>query len=300
MDTRHLRSFVKVAEVLSFTRAASELAYAQSTVTAHVRALEREFGVEVFHRAPSAIKLTSDGEKLLSYARTVLDLTAEARENTQPSVDPAGKLYVGTMESLSSYRLLPFMEHMHLRYPKIDLQVRPSLCEETSEAIRNGTLDCGFIIDDQTRFSGLESHVLCVEEMVIAASPDDELARIDELTIDDFRSKSRILGAESGCAYRDRLQEVLTTKGEEPFPVLELGTIESIKRGIASGLGVAALPRITVEKELTNGTLVALPWKVPFTMKTQILWRRVERLPRPLQALLEVARKTTAEDASID
>ena len=61
----------------------------------------------------------------------------------------------------------------------------------------------------------------------------------------------------------------------------------------------AALPRVAVEKELANGTLVALPWRVPFTMKTQILWRRVERLPRPLQALLEVARKTTAEDATI-
>jgi DNA-binding transcriptional LysR family regulator len=295
VDTRHLQSFIKVAELLNFTKAASELAYAQSTVTAHIRSLEREFGVELFHRTSSTIKLTPDGEKLLSYAKTVLDLTAEARENAQPSAEPAGKLFVGTMESLSSYRLLPLMEYMHLRYPTIELQVRPSLCEETSEAIRKGTLDCGFVIDDHTGFPGLENEILCVEEMVVVASPADELAHHDSVTVADFRATSRVLGAESGCAYRDRFQEILTMEGEEPFPVLELGTIESIKRGAASGLGVAVLPRVTVENELTDGTLVALPWAVPFTMNTQILWRRVERLPRPLQALLDVARKTTSE-----
>ena len=127
MDTRHLRAFVTVAEKGNFTRAAIDLAFAQSTVTAQVQSLEREIGVDLFDRLPNNVRLSSAGERFLPYARRILGLTSEARQVSNPSAELSGTLVIGAMESITSYRLLPVFEFMHLRHPGVRLSMRPSL-----------------------------------------------------------------------------------------------------------------------------------------------------------------------------
>lgn len=99
MELRLLVTFEKVATVLSFTRAATELAYAQSSVTSQIRALESSLGTELFDRLGSRIRLTEAGERLLPYARQIIELTDEARAAVVGAEEPSGTLTIGTMES---------------------------------------------------------------------------------------------------------------------------------------------------------------------------------------------------------
>ncbi|MFI6210269.1 LysR family transcriptional regulator [Streptomyces sp. NPDC051041] len=296
MEIRHLVTFQKVATLLSFTRAAEELSYAQSSVTTQIRALEASLGVELFDRLGGRIRLTSAGEKLLEYAEQILALTEAARADVVGGDGPSGTLVIGTMESITSYRMPPLLEFFHHRYPKLQLSLRPSLCAETCHALRQGSFDIGFLMEQRTVQQGLETVVLAEEPLVLVAAPDHPLARQEELSLDDLRSAS-ILATESGCAYRDLFEEEL--RGAETMPFLEFGTIEAIKRGVISGLGIALLPAVTVTRELEAGEMTALPWKAPFSVYTQLAWRSSRRLSRELKLFIDQAVRLMQEDVPL-
>lgn len=284
MEIRQLVTFQKVATLLSFTRAAEELSYAQSSVTTQIRALETSLEVELFDRLGGRIRLTPAGERLLQYAEQILELAETARADLAGGDGPAGNLVIGTMESITSYRMPPLLEFVHHRYPKVQLSLRPSLCAETCHALRQGTFDIGFLIEKHTRHQGLETVVLAEEPLVVVAAPDHPLAGQESVSIDDLR-KTSILATEAGCAYRSLFEEEL--QGAETTSCLEFGTIEAIKRGVVSGLGVSLLPRVTVASELDKGELTALAWPVPFTVYTQLAWRSGKRLSRELKLFID-------------
>ncbi|MFF7182881.1 LysR substrate-binding domain-containing protein [Streptomyces sp. NPDC008121] len=291
MELRLLATFEKVATVLSFTRAASELTYAQSSVTGQIRSLEDSLGVELFERLGSRIRLTEAGERLLPYARRMLELSEEARAAVVAADEPSGTIAVGTMESLTSYRLPPLLELFHHRYPRVRLTLRPTLGDETRQALRQGTYDIGFLMEPETAHAGLESEVLAAEPLVLVAAPGSPLAGRAGLTGADLAA-ARLVGTEPGCPYRDLFEEELRQWAP---PFMEFGTIEATKRGVAAGLGIALLPRVAVSEELASGALVALDWEPPFTLFTQIAWRRGKRLPAHVRLFVEQARRLVSE-----
>ena len=90
MELRILKTFVTTAKLLSFTKAANDLGYAQSTVTNQIQALEEELGTMVFERLGKQIKLTKDGEHLYAYAAQILKLSDEAKDLISSSLTPKG------------------------------------------------------------------------------------------------------------------------------------------------------------------------------------------------------------------
>ncbi|MFF2780644.1 LysR family transcriptional regulator [Streptomyces sp. NPDC058052] len=290
MELRLLATFEKVAEVLSFTRAAAELGYAQSSVTSQVRALESSLGTELFERLGGRIRLTEAGERLLPYARRMAELAEEARAAVAAG-EPAGTITIGTMESLTTYRLPPLLEYVHHRHPAVRLALRPTLGDATRQALRQGTYDLGFLMEAGTDHEGLESEVLAPEPLALVAAPGHPLAGRAGLTAADLASTG-LIGTEPGCAYRDLFEAELAGSGAE---FLEFGTIEASKRAVASGLGIALLPRITVQEELASGVLVALDWEAPFALFTQLAWRRGKRLPAHVRLFVEQARRLARE-----
>ncbi|MBT2419126.1 LysR family transcriptional regulator [Streptomyces sp. ISL-22] len=292
MELRLLATFEKVAGVLSFTQAAAELKYAQSSVTSQIRALESSLGTELFDRLGSRIRLTEAGERLLPYARQMRELADEARAAVAGAEEPAGTLTVGTMESLTSYRLPPLLELFHHRYPKVRLSMRPTLGDETRQALRQGTYDLGFLMEAGTEHAGLESEVLAVEPLALVAAPGHALAGKELGTADLVRQS--LLATEPGCAYRDLFERELKSV-EDTVDFMEFGTIEATKRAAAAGLGISLLPEVTVAAELAEGSLVRLLWEPPFTLRTQLAWRSGKRLPAHVRLFVEQARKLVSE-----
>ncbi|MCX4972331.1 LysR family transcriptional regulator [Streptomyces sp. NBC_00620] len=294
MELRLLVTFEKVATVLSFTQAAAELKYAQSSVTSQVRALESSLGTELFDRLGSRIRLTEAGERLLPYARQIIELAEEARAAVVGAGEPSGALTVGTMESLTAYRLLPLLELFHHRYPGVRLSLRTTIGDETRQALRQGTYDVGFLMERETEHAGLETAVLAVEPLTLVAAPGHRLANTPVVTADLVRES--LLATEPGCAYRDLFELELNSLGQVAFT--EFGTIEATKRAAAAGLGIALLPEVTVAAELADGSLVRLPWEVPFTLRTQLAWRAGKRLPAHVRLFVEQARRLVREQSS--
>ncbi|MER5751409.1 LysR family transcriptional regulator [Streptomyces sp. NPDC002088] len=300
MELRLLVTFEKVATVLSFTQAAAELQYAQSSVTSQIRALESSLGTELFDRLGSRIRLTEAGERLLPYARQIIELTEEARAAVAGEEEPAGALAVGTMESLTNYRLPPLLEFFHHRYPKVRLSLRTTIGDETRQALRQGTYDLGFLMEETTEHPGLETQVLTVEPLVLVAAAGHPLAEAAatagaKVTTADLVRQS-LLASEPGCAYRDLFERELAPLA--PVAFMEFGTIEATKRAAAAGLGISLLPEVTVAAELAEGSLVRLPWEAPFTLRTQLAWRAGKRLPAHARLFVERARQLLSEQSA--
>ncbi|WP_317444781.1 LysR family transcriptional regulator [Streptomyces collinus] len=291
MELRLLVTFEKVAAVGSFTRAAAELAYAQSSVTSQVRALESSLGTELFDRLGSRIRLTEAGERLLPYARQIIELTEEARAAVTGAGEPSGTLTVGTMESLTSYRLPPLLEYFHHRHAGVRIALRTTIGDETRQALRQGTYDVGFLMEEETGHPGLESVVLTVEPLALVAAPGHAMAG-RPLATADLTGQS-LLATEPGCAYRDLFERELTASA--PVDFLEFGTIEATKRAAAASLGIALLPEVTVAAELAEGSLVRLAWEPPFTLRTQLAWRSGRRLAAHVRLFVEQARRLVSE-----
>ncbi|MEV1047021.1 LysR family transcriptional regulator [Streptomyces sp. NPDC049916] len=295
MDLRQLTTFHRVATLLSFTRAASELKYAQSSVTAQVKGLEVALGVELFERLRGGIRLTTAGERLVPYAERILSLVDEARDETTGWAEPSGVLTIGTTESLTSYRMPSVLEFFHHRYPLLQLALRTSESAQTCEALRQGAYDMGFLMEARTEHPGVRTEVLGREPLVAVAAPGHRLAPVRHLSTRDL-GEAGVLAPEAGCGYREMLEAELNAGAARPVRLLEFGNTESVKRGLAAGLGVGVLPEMAVSDAVAAGTLAVLDWAPPFEVYTQIAWRRGRRLTREMRVFADRTAQFMAQD----
>lgn len=293
MDLRHLEAFVTVAEVSSVSGAARQLGYAQSTVTAHIKSLERDLKVSLFVRSPTGVGLTQAGVTFLPKARNVLFSVADAVASLDAE-SVSGTLTLGAMESITTARLLPMFEFLKNRNANLDLRLRPRLCAEAIDGLARGELDAAFVVDSRTTVPGVACEVICAEPLVVVAGPDHPLVGAGEVTIEDLR-KTRIVGTEPGCAYRDRFELLLADDEGEAFPIIELGSMEAIRRGLVTMRAVALLPRIAVAEALEADDICELAWQVPFQVYTLVLYPDTRHQSARLVELLRAARKVLAE-----
>jgi DNA-binding transcriptional LysR family regulator len=295
MDIRHLETLLAVSRLRSFSRAADELGYAQSTVTGQVKGLEAELGAQLLDRSGGLVKVTSAGQKLIPLAQRILDLVSEVEIVVREGDEPAGSVVVGSIESLITYQLSPLVELFHYRFPDIRLLMRPSLCPDTKQSLRNGEFDIGFLMAAETAHPGLTSITLCAEELVLVAAPGHPLTCLPQVTTADLRNAS-LLNTEYGCPYREMFESALSDGAQEPVHLLEFGTIEAIKQMAISGLGVTLLPRFAVAEEIRDSQLAVAAWPVPFTIFSQLAWRKDKWMSKVLQVFINESVKAFRED----
>ncbi|WP_424215340.1 LysR substrate-binding domain-containing protein [Streptomyces sp. BI20] len=139
-DPVHLRTFLAVAQTLSFTQAAGRLGVGQSTVSQHVRRLEQATGRPLFARDTHRVALTEDGEALLGFARTILQAHERAAEFFAGS-RVRGRLRFGASEDFVLTRLPEILEGFRRRHPEVELELTVELSGTLHERLAEGRLD---------------------------------------------------------------------------------------------------------------------------------------------------------------
>ena len=290
MELRQLETFRAVAAELSFTRAATALDYAQSSVTAQIQTLESELGVRLFDRLGRRVALTDAGTRLLVYAERLLSLAEEARTTLADGGEPAGTLTIGAPETVLTYRLPSVLQRFRARLPRVRLLFRPTPNAELQRAIADGSLDVGFGLGEPMQARGLAVELLGTEPLVIVAAPEHLLAGAAQVEPTQLQHET-ILLTRPGCGYRALFISTLSAGGVQLAGSLDFGSVEAIKQCVAAGVGIAALPRAAVRSELDDGRLVALAWSgPPLAVAVQLLWHPAKAWSPPLRAFLEIAR----------
>jgi DNA-binding transcriptional LysR family regulator len=297
MEVRQLDAFLAVVDTESFTGAATRLHLTQPTVTARIQALEQEVGNTLLNRRSSGITLTTAGAELLPYAREIVALIARARDALGSGGEPHGRLDVGTTESLTTYRLLPVIEYIYRRYPKVQISMHSPPAGNALAQVRTGQLQCAFFIDSVQDRDGLEIKILCPEPLTLVCGRHHPLAAQPTVTNADLRDAT-LVRSDNNADYHVWLEHAVHVTGAEQRPRLfELGSIDAAKRSLVNGMGIALMPTVTIEQELSRGQLCRLNWIPPFTTFTQLAWRRKSGPNAALTALIAAAVQATKKQA---
>lgn len=298
MESRRLKTFREVARTLNFTRAASNLSYAQSSVTAQVKALEEELGVPLFDRLGKRVVLTGAGKRFLGYAERMLDLEEEAHAAVAAGDEPVGTVTVSAAETHCTYRLPAVLGRLKERFPRVRVVLRPvpvgAFCGDTTRGLSDGGVDVAFVLDEPIRASDLVVEPLVEEPIGVLVGSDHELAGASLVGSADLESETLLLTG-TGCSYRRLFERALAADGLRPRLVQEFSGVEAIKQCAIAGMGVAVLPAVAVCAEIESGRLVALPWSDgDLRLVTQAARHGGRWLSPAVRAFLEVAREVLA------
>lgn len=294
MELFQLETFLAVAQTRSFSQAAQKLHRTQPAVSQTIRKLESDIGEPLFDRSSRDANLTDAGRLLVDYAEKLLNLRTEAGSAiTELRELQAGKLAIAANEFTSIY-LLPVLEKFRRQSPMIKVVVQRSLSSQIGQEVLNHKVEIG-LLSFSPDVPALRSIVAYKDELAFIVHPRHPLASSKQVDI-------RQLGAESFVAhvvpsqYRAKVVEAFRRHHTPLNMQVELPTIEAIKRFVAMGNGVALVPGICVEAELSRGELVHIPVReLKFERKLRLVYRRNSSLSHAARAFLKVAESVAAD-----
>lgn len=290
MEFRQLQIFRILAHELNFTRTAEKAHCVQSNVTVQIREIEKELGVPLFERLSKNVSLTPNGRILLPYAERILQLLDEAAIAVAEETAPSGTLYIGSPESVLTYRLPPVLKSFRSKCPDVDLVFRANGINELIPQLDRGELDFGLAIGEAFEHPRLQVESLCDEPLLLLTHPEHPLLRRDNLVAQDLAGQAFLL-TEIGCAYRSKLESVLDGEQIKLGSIIEFTSVETIKQCAALGMGIACLPAIVADFEMAAGRLASLDWAgSDLTMRTLVAWHRDKCFPPAMKAFFALLR----------
>ncbi|MBD9242211.1 MAG: LysR family transcriptional regulator, partial [Ruminococcaceae bacterium] len=147
MELRTVNTFLHIAELHSFSRAARELGYSQSAVSSQIAQLETELGTPLFDRVGKTVRLTDAGQTFQSYARTLLTTAQQAKAALQPAEEVRGTLRIALADSVCSTFLPNLLLQYHARCPEVDLVLRTSTADEMIQLLSTNEVDLAYTLD---------------------------------------------------------------------------------------------------------------------------------------------------------
>jgi DNA-binding transcriptional LysR family regulator len=284
MDLTDLHIFRSVVQAGGVTRAAEKLNRVQSNVTTRVRQLESDLGIELFIRDGKKLRLSPAGTLLLDYAERLLDLAEEAREAVHDA-KPRGLLRLGSMESTASVRLPGPMNEYLSRYPDVTVELRIGTPRELAPAVREGELDAA-LVSEPIPDAPFEKIPLYDEELVIIAAANHPPIKSPQ----DVNGRP-VLAFETGCSYRQRMEDWFTSSGEMSDRVIETSSYHAILGCAVAGMGISMVPRMVL-KTFPDAKLLSVHSVPPqFSIARTVLIRRKGVVSPKVSALIEVLRE---------
>ncbi|MGW4702047.1 LysR substrate-binding domain-containing protein [Streptomyces sp. NPDC004285] len=236
-EPTQLRTFLAVAQTLSFTRAAERLGLRQSTVSQHVRRLEEAAGRPLFARDTHRVELTEDGEAMLGFARTIL----QAHERAAAFFGGTrlrGRLRFGASEDFVTTRLPEILESFRREHPEVDLELTVELSGTLQARLAAGRLD---LILAKRRGAESEGRLVWEDALVWIGAPG--------LRLDPDRPVPLILYPPPGIT-RARALEALEAQGRAWRIACTSSSLSANVAAARAGLGVMAHTRGLVPQGL--------------------------------------------------
>lgn len=215
----------------------------------------------------------------------LLRIAEQARHAVRDDV-PRGVLKIGTLESTAASRLPPLLAHYHEKYPAVRVELATNTTDALVEGVFGRQFDAAFVAG-RAEGIGLETLAAFDEELVLVAPRAHPAIR----SAQDVRTDT-IISFPAGCAYRRQLQAWLATGAVIPEKVLALSSYHAIIACIASGTGIALVPRSVLETVRASDHIAVYPLTdAPVCLPTYLVWRQGEISPalRALQAEIRVS-----------
>jgi DNA-binding transcriptional LysR family regulator len=258
MNIEQITAFHKVASTGSFTRAARELFVTQPAVSQEIKALEASLGIKLFDRSGKNVRMTAEGEVLLSYVHRLFALHEEMESLFGRSKNlQHGQIKLGSTALMGTYFLPKIIGRFNRRYPGIEIDLQMGNSDQVMHLVLEGMVDLGFS-GMTTNHARLESILIHQERMIMVASPRHPLSS-RKISLDDI-SETPFIWREKGTQTRKLIEKwfLRQLRGHYPRKSIELQNMEAAKRMVEEGYGITVVPEAAVKREISAGWLKPL------------------------------------------
>jgi DNA-binding transcriptional LysR family regulator len=265
MDLNQLQGFVQVAQEGSFTRAAEKLYLTQPALSLQIKGLETELGAPLFERRNRQIYLTEVGRMVLARAQEILSRVEQIHQHVAAYQGmQTGRVQIGTSDTTCLYVLPSLVQAFRAQFPNIDIHLTNKPSDEVASLLKEGVVDFG-IVTLPLVDANLEAQRLAWREDVIICHPSHPLAQRGAVAQGEVLPAAlgeyALLLLEEGSTSRSLLNQLFVETEISP-QVMDLGSIEVIKRYVEINLGISIVPKVAVKEEVQAGRLhaISVPW----------------------------------------
>jgi len=290
LDLYKLEIFYWVAELKSFSQAAELLSLRQPTISAHVQELEKSLGGKLLFRVRGRVSLTPLGRLLLERAKNLLEFkreTVAAVEQFQGTL--SGELWVGGSNIPGQYLLPPKLGAFVTKYPGVKPILRIGDSAGIVEDVLDGKVELGFV-GFKSHDARLSFEKVWDDEMVLAVPQNHPWSRRHSVRMSDLRAE-KFISREGGSGTLGSFRQLLAKHRQSPDELLniamELGSTEAVKEALMAGFGVSILSRISIRRELAEGSIIEVPIR-GLTLKRDFY--KVFHKRRPLHPIAQAFR----------
>jgi DNA-binding transcriptional LysR family regulator len=290
VDRLLLENFVAIVEEGSFSGAGRKLLRTQPAVSLALKRLEEELGERLIDRSSKSLLLTDAGRLVFEYAQRFDGLGRELENRLKELRDrSAGKLTIGANESTALY-LLSAIANYRTQYPGVKVELQRSLSSRIPEAVLHGTLDMGAISYDPGH-PDLSSVEIYTDALTFIVSPKHRLAGREKVSIQELGMET-FIAHNVVSPYRARVIEAFQRHQVALNMAIQMPTIETIRAMVQRNLGVAFLPKMCVEQDLSVGILKEVRVEeIEVERKIRLVYPSKRKLSYSAQAFLELMGK---------
>lgn len=290
MEIRQLQTFVQVAQLKNFSKAATQLGYSQSAVTVQIRLLENELGTKLFDRTGKRVDLTSRGRQFLEHAERILYEVNRTKISMRDDIELKSPLRIGTIESLCAEKFPKLISKFRAQYPKVSIQITLDSPENLIRRMEHNEVDLIYILDTPRWEKNWIKVMEKEEPVVFVASAKHSLAGRKKLEWQDIWEEPFFL-TEKNANYRQALEQHLALKCQTIEPVLEISDTAFIIRMLEMNQGLSFLPRFAVVEGIREQRLAQLDVKdINIVMYHQIFYHKNKFKTQEMEKFIQFAR----------
>ena len=259
MHIETLKIFCDLVDLQSFSLAAERNFITQSAVSQQIRTLEDRFKRRLLERVRGRreVKLTPAGEVFYRDAKTVLDAYDSLQENLRGLVGKiGGTVKVATVYSIGIHELPPKVTEFMTKFPSAKIDLEYSRTTRVVRDVLNGTVELGILAYPEPK-RGLTIVEMHPDKLVLICPMDHKLAKRKQVSTKDLNGLNFVL-FERDVPTRKAMDRIFKEKEIEVKKVAEFDNIETIKRAVEVGFGVAIVPQPAVSDAERNGKLAVV------------------------------------------
>jgi DNA-binding transcriptional LysR family regulator len=289
MDFDQLRSFVEVARLKNFSRAAGKLGLTQPAISTQIRQLEEEFGVRLFDRIGKKVFLTQPGILLLGSAEKMLNVRKEAFEALRDLTPSPAGLTLGATEASCLYLLPKVFAAFKKKHPEVKIAIYRNFTTKILQKLQEDSLNLGFV-SLPVDIREIATIPLFREPIEVAVAPGHPLASRQSVTVEEIARYPWIYPKASRT--RQMIEQLFRGVSAPVHVTMELSGVETIKKFVSLGEGITLLSRSYASAEVRTGALKLVPLSEPRLERQLGLAYRTDRyVSRSTQAFIEIAKK---------
>ncbi len=257
MEDHKLKVFCTVAETKSFSKTSEIIHLTQPAVSLQIQALEEIYETKLFDRSSSFINLTPSGEILYRYAKDILTLYAEAEKEIGKITGLIkGSITIGASTTIGNYILPTVIANFKKTHPKIKINLLIGNTKRIVDFLNSGIIDLG-LVEGETSRHKMKIDSIIPDELSFIVPPFHPWAKKKVVSILEVTKEPFIL-REEGSGTRQMIEKYLSSHGINTSDMriaLVLGSTESIKEAVESGIGISIVSKWAARKEVKYGSL---------------------------------------------